>query len=107
MHLNSSAGPDYLIPYACFNCRKSWKTKAGDNKKCPNCAGSAAEMGRSLRAPKHNDEEQWAKVEALWNDGFRFWSFRSYPDAEKFPQRLRDVADFLRRNRDHPMRIPK
>ncbi|MBK3662943.1 hypothetical protein JJE66_17170 [Bradyrhizobium diazoefficiens] len=45
------------------------------------------------------------KVQALWSAGFRFWSYRSYPDAEPLPDRMQDVDDFMRRNPKHPMRI--
>ncbi len=98
-------GPVYLVPYACFDCRKTWKMHPGSDKKCPDCGKSANEMGRSFKAPKRTDEEQWEKVATLWNNGFRFWSFRSYPDAEPFPDRLRDVPDFIKRNPVHPMRM--
>jgi hypothetical protein len=62
-------------------------------------------MGRSFTAPKKADVEQWKKVAALWNAGFRFHSYRSHPDAEKLPEKLRDVADFLSRNPNHPFRV--
>jgi hypothetical protein len=62
-------------------------------------------MGRSFKAPKKRDAEQWAKVERLWNAGFRFFSYRSYPDAEPLPERLRDVDPFIRRNPAHPFRV--
>ena len=29
-------------------------------------------MGRAFKVPKKSDAEQWAKVEALWNAGYRF-----------------------------------
>jgi len=64
-------------------------------------------MGRSFKAPKRSDDEQWQKVQALWSAGFRFWSYRSRPDAEALPERLRDVDDFIRRNPKHPMRIAR
>jgi hypothetical protein len=62
-------------------------------------------MGRTFKAPKRSDVEQWQKVQALWSAGFRFWSYRSHPDAEPLPERLRDVDDFIRRNPKHPTRI--
>lgn len=45
------------------------------------------------------------KVEALWNEGFRFFSYRSFPDAEPLPARLGEVADFVKRNPHHPLRM--
>jgi hypothetical protein len=62
-------------------------------------------MGRSFKAPRKTDTEQWETVEALWNSGFRFYSYRSYPDAEALPKKLRDVAEFIRRNPNHPFRV--
>jgi hypothetical protein len=62
-------------------------------------------MGRSFRVPKQTDAEQWKKVEVLWNAGFRFQSYRSYPDAERLPDRLSEVEDFIRRNPIHPFRV--
>jgi hypothetical protein len=59
-------------------------------------------MSRSFKAPKRSDAEQWQKVQALWSAGFRFWSYRSHPDAEPLPERLRDVDDFIRRDLKHP-----
>ena len=62
-------------------------------------------MGRSFKAPKRSDTEQWRKVEALWRAGFRFHSYRSQPEAEPLPDRLREVEDFVRRNPNHPFRV--
>jgi len=100
-------GPDYLIAHACFGCRKSWKVRADAGAACPQCGSCLHEMGRSFKAPKRSDAEQWQKVQALWSAGFRFWSYRSHPDAEPLPERLRDVDEFIRRNAEHPMRIAR
>lgn len=100
-------GPDYLIAHACFQCRKSWKVKRDTGSVCPQCASPLHEMGRSFKAPKRTDDEQWQKVQALWAAGFRFWSYRSHPEAEPLPERLREVDDFIRRNPQHPMRVAR
>ena len=63
------------------------------------------EMGRSFKAPKRSDTEQWEKVQALWDAGFRFWSYRSHPEAEPLPERLREVEAFVARNPTHPLRV--
>lgn len=97
---------EYLIAQACFDCRKSWKVRVG-SPICPQCGGPLREMGRSFKTPKRSDVEQWEKVEALWSAGFRFWSYRSHPDAEPLPERLRDVQDFIRKNPNHPMRLAR
>jgi len=98
-------GPGYLIAHACFHCRKSWKRDGEHPHRCPECDKSLAMMGRSFRSPANRKRDQWEKVQRLWEAGFRFWSYRSFPDAERFPDALRDVDDFIRRNRDHPMRV--
>jgi hypothetical protein len=61
-------------------------------------------MGRAFKAPKKSDAEQWQKVEALWRAGFRFWP-ASLSEVEAFPERLRDVDEFVRRNPNHPLRL--
>jgi DNA-directed RNA polymerase subunit RPC12/RpoP len=98
-------GPQYLIAHACFDCRKSWKRCEDHQHRCPECGGPLAMMGRSFRAPANRKLDQWEKVRRLWTAGFRFWSYRSYPDAELYPDELREVDAFIRRNREHPMRV--
>jgi hypothetical protein len=98
-------GPDYLIAHACFACRKSWKRSPERTHSCPECQKPLAVMGRSFRAPSNRKRDQWEKVQRLWGTGFRFWSYRSFPNAEHYPDSLREVDDFIRRNRDHPMKI--
>lgn len=102
-----SAFPDYLIAHACFTCRKSWKVRNDTSGVCPQCGGAIHAMGRSFKAPKKSDAEQWEKVRALWSAGFRFSSYRSHPDAEPLPEQLREVDDFIRRNPDHPLRVAR
>jgi hypothetical protein len=97
-------GPDYLIAHACFDCRKSWKVRAGTEAVCPQCAATIREMGRAFKAPKKSDVEQWQKVEALWRAGFRFWSSGS-TGIEPLPDQLREVDDFISRNPNHPLRL--
>jgi hypothetical protein len=97
-------GPDYLIAHACFDCRKSWKRSGEVVHPCPECRRPLAMMGRTFRVPARRKVDQWDKVQRLWDAGFRFWSYRSFPDAERYPEDLRDVEEFIRRNPDHPMR---
>jgi hypothetical protein len=61
-------------------------------------------MGRAFKAPRKADAEQWKKVEALWQAGFRFWSQWS-SEIEPLPKRLREVEDFIKRNPNHPARL--
>ncbi|MBN6114094.1 hypothetical protein HDC36_003475 [Xanthomonas sp. JAI131] len=98
--------PHYLIAHACFECRKSFKIapRPGYSAVCPNCAGEIHEMGRSFKAPRAKDTEQWAKVQALYEAGFRFSSYRS-TSGPALPDRLAQVPAFLRDNPAHPLRV--
>lgn len=100
-------GPDYLVAHACFVCRKSFKRalEADRDPVCPECGGAIHAMGRSFKAPKKGDTEQWRKVQALYANGFRFFSYRSFPDAPQLPERSRDVEAFLAENPTHPFRV--
>jgi hypothetical protein len=61
-------------------------------------------MGRGFKPPRKTDAEQWAKVRALWVNGYRFPSHERWRDVEPYPERLREVEDFVRLNPDHPFR---
>ena len=61
-------------------------------------------MGRSFKAPSASDTEQWAKVQALYNAGFRFFSYRSV-SGPPLPARLSEVEAFVRANPAHPLRV--
>src|SRR6476660_1589068 len=71
----------YLVAHACFHCRKSFKVAFHPDDSpavCPTCRGPLHEMGRTFKAPRRNDAEQWAKVQLLYAHGFRFFSYRSF-----------------------------
>jgi hypothetical protein len=104
---NTSRTSPYLIAHACFDCQISMKRtpQAAGSQRCPSCGGRCYEMGRSFRAPKKTDQEQWNKVRILFAYGFRFFSYRAHPDAPRFPERLRDCRAFLRANPQHPFRV--
>jgi len=105
MQAVSAAGPKYLIAHACFACRKSFKVAPRKQAPvCPNCAAELHEMGRSFKAPAAKNTEQWAKVEALYNAGFRFFSYRSF-ECAPLPSRLSQVAAFIAANPAHPLRV--
>jgi hypothetical protein len=60
-------------------------------------------MGRSFRAPRRADVDQWTKVQILYAHGFRFASYRRR-DCAPLPRSLQDVADFLVANPQHPLK---
>ncbi len=101
-----SPDPVYLIAHACFHCKKSWKKKPDASScACPECGGPISVMGRSFKAPKKSDDEQWEKVKRLYAAGFRFESYRSFPGVEPLPERLAEVDDFISRNPHHPCKL--
>jgi hypothetical protein len=94
----------YFIAHACFSCRKSFKRPIKGDHRCPECRGPLHFMGRSFKVPAQTDTDQWRKVEALYREGFRFFSYRSFPNAPKLPSRYKEVAAFVRANPRHPFR---
>jgi hypothetical protein len=99
-------GPRYLVAHACFSCRRSFKVAPRPERMatCPRCGGVLCEMGRSFKAPRAPDREQWAKVQALYAAGFRFFSYRSQ-SCPALPARLSEVEAFIRENPGHPYRV--
>lgn len=98
-------GPEYLVAHACFDCRKSWKLPEESSAVCPQCGKPVNWMGRAFKAPKKTDVEQWEKVEALWRAGFRFSPNTRWREVKPYPERLRDVANFVANNPKHPFRV--
>jgi ribosomal protein S27E len=96
----------YFIAHVCFACRKSFKIAPRPNFEaaCPNCGGAVHEMGRSFKAPPSRNLGQWAKVQALYGAGFRFFSYRTF-NCPPLPDRLSQVEAFIRDNPDHPLRV--
>jgi hypothetical protein len=106
MQSNRMPNPQYLIAHACFDCHKSFKVASRPECTaiCPNCRGQLHEMGRSFKAPRAKDAEQWAKVQALYNAGFRFFSYRS-TSGLPLPAKLSEVESFIQDNPTHPLRV--
>jgi len=101
----AKSGASYLVAHACFDCHKSFKVAPRNEPiVCPNCGGELHQMGRSFKAPPAKDAEQWAKVQALYNAGFRFSSYRSHSCAP-LPDKLSQVEAFILQHPDHPMRV--
>jgi hypothetical protein len=95
-------GPKYRLAHACFVCRRSFKlavdlSQAEQERRCPGCRGVLRWMGRSFRAPRRTDFDQWRKVEILWEAGYRFTSYRG--PAGPLPETLKEAEAFVRRNR--------
>ena len=106
MQSDRMPSPQYLIAHACFDCHKSFKVapRLDCTAICPNCGGQLHEMGRSFKAPPAKDAEQWAKVQALYNAGFRFFSYRN-TSGPPLPLRLSEVESFIQDNPTHPLRV--
>jgi len=92
-----SVQSDYLHPYVCFRCRKSFKraSRVEAVLPCPECAGPSIGLTRKFKAPKRSDVKQWNKVEALVRRGFLFWSV-----GEPYPDTVQEVAAFAERHAD-------
>jgi predicted RNA-binding Zn-ribbon protein involved in translation (DUF1610 family) len=97
---------EHLVAHACFTCRKVFRKPYAVTRShvCPNCGGTAHEMGRSFKAPSRFDLEQWKKVRILFAHGFRFFSYRNH-ECEPLPDRLRDVEAFIAEHPEHPFRV--
>src|SRR4051812_22701329 len=85
----------YLHPYACFNCRKSFRraSRVDAVLPCPECGGPSIGLTRKFKPPKRTDVRQWKKVEALVRRGFLFWSL-----GEPYPETLEEVDAFAQRH---------
>ena len=90
-------GP-YKQKWACFKCRKSWKSPHGEVPRasalCPQCWAPLHNMGLDFKAPKQTDKEQWRKVELLSENGIDFSSCGCGGPGFR-PARLREVPQFL------------
>lgn len=98
----------YKMPFACFDCRKSFKQPNVHDLpdhirkeitgpricKCPQCGKPMASMGHDFKPPKQNDIKQWQKVEILYQHGFAFHSCGCCGPGFR-PAELRDVEEFL------------
>jgi DNA-directed RNA polymerase subunit RPC12/RpoP len=93
----------YLGAHACFNCQKSFKLSYEKDHVCPECGKKIYLMGRSFKAPRHSDCEQWKKVQKLYALGFRFHSYGG--EYSPLPERLREVDRFVEQYPDHELRI--
>lgn len=97
----------FLVSYACFACRKSFKKPFVPDRryKCPQCARDMAHLGRSFKAPRKTEKQQWEKVHRLWSAGYRFHTNTRRQDVPAFPEQLRDVDEWISQNPRHPFRL--
>jgi hypothetical protein len=95
MITNEKPSPQYLHPYACFQCRKSFRRASRPDAVliCPHCGGPSIGLNRKFKAPKASDLKQWDKVERLVRHGFFFESV-----GEPYPTELRDVDAFAEKH---------
>ncbi len=98
----------YKEPFACFDCRKSFKQRSrwelppseqpAKGKPrcvlCPQCRQPMADMGRDFKPPKQADRKQWKKIELLFRHGFTFHSCGCCGPGLR-PDELKEVAAFL------------
>jgi hypothetical protein len=61
-------------------------------------------MGRSFRAPRADNREQWLKVQLLFAYGFGFFG-SGFHGGPPLPGRLREVQAFVGANLAHPLRV--
>ena len=96
-----------LVAFACFACRKCFKKRFAPEQqyKCPQCAQQMGYMGRSFKAPRKTEIRQWKKVQRLWLAGYRFHPNTNRQGVPAFPNKLRDVDDWIEQNPRHPFRL--
>jgi DNA-directed RNA polymerase subunit RPC12/RpoP len=101
---------NYLIHYACFRCRRSFKRgtryrAGGYVKKCPHCGGRAIGLGRHFKPPKTADLEQWKKVRFLVAAGFFFQHVGNGEKSQTpYPETLSEARRFVSRYRSQAWR---
>lgn len=97
----------FLVSFACFACRKSFKKPfvPDQHYKCPQCAAEMAHMGRSFKVPRRAEARQWEKVQRLWSAGYRFHANTRRQQVPAFPHKLRHVDKWIKQNPRHPFRL--
>jgi hypothetical protein len=91
------------MPYACLDCRKSFKRPRvfapPRYRRCPVCGKPAVGLHPNFKPPRTSNVKQWEKVRYLVEHGFRF---RPIWDEETgtpipYPETLRDAVDWVER----------
>lgn len=97
------------VPFVCFHCRQSWKTELPFywqeypdlllqrelrpvylRRKCHQCGGPLAFLGRYFKTPRRSDLKQWRKVQTLYKAQ---WCADGYSAG---PKTLADAREYLR-----------
>ncbi len=75
---------NYKITYACFNCQIGFKrrnlydidseAKTVKDFHCPNCRTLMVNLGRDLRLPKKDEDEQWQCIKYLVDNNYNIYS---------------------------------
>jgi hypothetical protein len=84
--------------YVCIYCRSTFRRRETRPRPpelpCPNCVRQAVKVSLEFAPPAKSDVEQWLRVAALVEAGFRFERV-----GEPYPKRLEDVPAFVLRHR--------
>jgi hypothetical protein len=84
--------------WACFNCRKSFHRSPLENqpaseptqeRKCPDCTKPTVDMGVYFEPPPRRATKQWATMQLLAENGFKFQTEGSKAYIESFVLRTK------------------
>lgn len=92
------AKDNYLVAFACFACRKSFKRPAEKFifvRKCPDCGRPAVDLGRKFQPPKKNDLQKWEAVQFMYEHGF---TYRSLKDRQRYPEDMKSAREFVEKH---------
>ncbi len=74
----------YKSTYVCFKCQTGFKrrnifdvnpeAKEAKEAKCPNCGSEMFNVGRDLRLPKKEEDEQWQCIKYLVDNKYNIYS---------------------------------
>lgn len=90
----------YLQHWACFHCRKTFKSgtaAAHLERLCPQCRAPMTNMGTDFKAPAQTEVGQWRKVQLLAQAGVRFSPRSPAQLPGERPATLAEVPAFLKR----------
>ena len=75
---------NYKSTYVCFKCQTGFKRRnlfdidpnatQSNEAKCPSCGSKAFNIGRDLRLPKKEEDEQWCCIKYLVDNKYNIYS---------------------------------